>query len=375
MTSDRVHISKVLVDDEIEALVLSVLRSGQLAQGPVVAELERDFAALCGVRHAIAVANGTIALEAAAAALELGPGDEIITSPFTFAATANAMLHTGATVLLADIDPETFTLDPRAVEALIGPRTKAIVPVHLYGQCADMTAFGALAERHGLALIEDAAQAHGATWKGEAAGSFGVGCFSLYATKNLTSGEGGLVTTDDDALAARLRLLRNQGMSRRYHYELTGHNWRLTDLQAAVAVPQLRRLAERTELRRRNAAHLSAALHGLPGLVTPTTHDAAGHVFHQYTVRVTAEAPLDRDRLAAALDARGIDSGVYYPKLVGDDACYGEHPNLVVEPTPHAAQAAREVLSLPVHPALEPAALDRVAEAVRAAFAEAGGAA
>lgn len=373
MTGERVHISKVLVDDEVEQAVLAVLRSGHLAQGPVVAELEESFAAMCGVRHAVAVANGTIALEAAAAALDIGPGDEIVTTPFTFAATANAMLHTGATVRLADIDPHTFTLDPQAAEAEVGPRTKAIVPVHLYGQCADMTAFTAIAERHGLALIEDAAQAHGASWKGEAAGSFGTGCFSLYATKNLTSGEGGLVTTDDDALAARLRLLRNQGMSRRYHYEVAGHNWRLTDLQAAVAVPQLRRLAERTEQRRRNAARLTAALHGLPGLVPPSEHGAAVHVFHQYTVRVTSEAPLDRDGLAAALDARGIDSGVYYPKLVGDDACYAGHPHLVAPPTPHAAQAAREVLSLPVHPGLSAGDLDRVAEAVHAAFAEAGG--
>jgi len=373
VSSERVPISKVPVNEDIESLVLEVLRSGHLAQGPMVARLEAAFAELCAVPHAIAVSNGTVALEAAAAALGLGPGDEIITTPFTFAATANAMLHTGATVRLADIEPDTFTLDPEAVESLVGPRSRAIVPVHLYGHCADMTALAALAERDGLALIEDAAQAHGATWKGAPAGGFGVGCFSLYATKNVTSGEGGVVTTRDDDVAARLRLLRNQGMSRRYQYDLPGHNWRLTDVQAAIALPQMDRLAERTAARRRNAAVLSAGLADLPGLITPTTHAAAEHVFHQYTVRVTPDAPLGRDALAAALDAAGVDTGAYYPKLVGDYDCYASHPNLVVDPTPRAARAAREVLSLPVHPELTHEQLERVVTAVRDAFTKAGG--
>lgn len=359
-----ISVSKVVLGEAEEKLVLQVLRSGQLAQGPMVAQLEEQLAELVGVRHCVAVNNGTTALVSAVQALELRPGDEVITSPFTFIATLNAIVEAGATVRFADIGAD-FTLDAAAAANLVGERTRALMPVHLYGLPADMPAFAQLAESAGLALIEDAAQAHGATVAGRRAGAWGLGCFSFYATKNVTTGEGGAVTTDDDALADRLRLLRNQGMRARYQYEIPGHNYRMTDLQAAIAIPQLERLGELTDARRRNAGWLTAALADLPGLVLPTTPAGRGHVWHQYTVRVTDEARLSRAAFAAALTERGVGNGVYYPHLVHDYDCYRDHPQVLIEPTPHAALAAAEVLSLPVHPALTEAELQTIADTVR----------
>ena len=359
-----IPISTVVLGEEEERLVLQVLRSGQLAQGPVVAELERRFAEVVGVKHAVAVNNGTTALVAALQALGVGPGDEVVTAPFTFVATLNAILQTGATARFADIGAD-FTLDPASVEQRVTGRTRVLMPVHLYGLPADMSALDPIVREHGLGLVEDAAQAHGARVAGRGAGSFGIGCFSFYATKNLTTGEGGIVTTDDDAVADRLRLLRNHGMRQRYQYELAGHNYRLTDLQAAVALPQLDRLAKSTDARRRNAARLLAGLSGIQGLVLPSTPPDREHVWHQFTVRVTAESGSTRDELAAGLAEQGVGSGIYYPRLVHDYGCYATDPRVVVEPTPVAEQAAREVLSLPVHPALSEADVEEVVAAVR----------
>lgn len=365
MSGGTIAITEVRLGADEERLLLEVVRSGHLAQGPMVERLERAFAELCGVRHAVAVSSGTTALVVALQVLGLQPGEEVLTSPFTFVATLNAILEAGAVARFADIDPVDLTLAPGAAEERIGARTRVLLPVHLYGQPADMRALVPLAERHGLALVEDAAQAHGATVDGRAVGSFGLGCFSFYATKNVTTGEGGVVTTDDDELADRMRLLRNQGMRTRYVYETAGHNYRLTDLQAALAIPQLERLAERNDARRANAAALSEGLEGIPGLVTPSVVPGRGHVHHQYTVRVTGEARLDRDRLAAALLEEGIATGVYYPRVVFDYPCYRDRPDVRVEPVPEAERAAREVLSLPVHPWLEPADVSRVVDAVR----------
>ncbi|SNS01886.1 dTDP-4-amino-4,6-dideoxygalactose transaminase [Geodermatophilus pulveris] len=361
--STPIAISAVDVGPEEEALVLEVLRSGRLAQGPKVEQLEREFAAAHDVEHAVAVNNGTTALVATLQALGIGPGDEVVTSPFTFAATLNAVLETGATARFADVGGD-FCLDPAAAAALVGPRTRALVPVHLYGLPADVPAFARLAAGHGLALVEDAAQAHGARIGGHSVGSAGTGCFSFYATKNVMCGEGGMITTGDAALADRLRVLRNQGMRAQYEYEVPGHNYRLTDLQAAIAIPQLRRLRAINDARRANAAHLTRHLRGLPGLVLPAVPEGRDHVFHQYTVRVTADAAVDRAGFVAGLADRGVRAGVYYPRLVHDHACYREHPRVVIEPTPLAEQAAREVVSLPVHPKLDRADLDRVVEAV-----------
>jgi perosamine synthetase len=363
--SASIPISAVILDEEAEQLVLEVIRSGHLVQGPMVERLESAFSEACGVRHAVAVSSGTTALVAALQALEIEPGDEVVTSPFTFVATVNAVLQAGATVRLADIDLVSYTIAPKEIESRLSKRTRAIIPVHLYGQPADMAGIASTIESNGIAIVEDAAQALGATERGRPVGSFGLGCFSLYATKNVTTGEGGMVTTDDDRLADRLRLLRNQGMRNRYEYELPGHNYRLTDLQAALALPQMRRQPERAARRRHHAARLTDGLASVPGIVTPTIRDGAGHAFHQYTVRVTSEARLGRDELSGALHGEGIETAIYYPKPIHAYDCYRNHPLVHVEPMPEAERAATEVLSLPVHPSLSDDDIDRVIGTVR----------
>ncbi|MEV6641000.1 DegT/DnrJ/EryC1/StrS family aminotransferase [Amycolatopsis sp. NPDC051371] len=353
---------------DAEDLVVEVLRSGAIAQGPMVKRFEDAFAAVSGTKHAVAVNNGTTALVAALQVLGLRPGDEVVTSPFTFVATLNAILEAGATVRFADIRRDDFALDPDAVAAAVTDRTKALMPVHLYGQTADMGKLGPLAAEHGLGIVEDAAQAVGATFEGKPAGSFGIGCFSLYATKNITTAEGGVITTDDDALADRLRVLRNQGMRARYQYEVAGHNYRMTDLHAAVGIPQLAKLDQLTAARQANAKRLSDGLAGTPGLDLPQVLPGREHVWHQYTVLVGPHAMLSRDEFAAALTERGIGNGIYYPKVVFDYACYQGHPQVPdarVEDFPVARTVADQAISLPVHPHLTESDLDTIIETVR----------
>lgn len=361
MTDRPIEMASPLLGGDVEESVLAVLRSGRLTQGPVVAALEEDMARLCGTRHAVAVNTGTAALVATLHALGIGPGDEVVVPAFTFVATASAVLATGAEVRLVDIRADDFAIDPDAVAAAIGPRTRAVVAVHLFGLPADLDALAPLAAAHGLHLVEDAAQAHGARSGGRAVGSFGTGCFSFYATKNLAAGEGGMVTTDDDRLADRLRVLRNQGMRARYDYETVGHNWRMTDLAAAVVRPQLARYDAQLARRRDHATRLSTGLAGLPRLVLPTTPTGREPVWNQYTVLTS-----DRDALAADLARRGIATGVYYPQTVNDVSCFREHPRVRADPTPTAAAVARDCLSLPVHAGLGPDDPERIVAAVRA---------
>jgi perosamine synthetase len=351
-----------------EPLVLEVLRSGAIAQGPMVKRFEDMFAREAGVPHAVAVNNGTTALVASLQVLDLQPGDEVITSPFTFVATLNAILEAGATARFADIRDDDFCIDPDAVAAAIGPRTKVLMPVHLYGQMADMGKLAPLAEQHGLAIVEDSAQAVGATFDGRQAGSYGLGCFSLYATKNITTAEGGVITTGDDALADRLRVLRNQGMRQRYQYEVAGHNYRMTDLHAAVGIPQLEKLGEITEARQRNAETLSKGLADVVGLKVPQTLPGRTHVWHQYTVLVTEDAPVTRDELAAKLTEKGIGNGIYYPRTVFDYDCYRDNDRVVISDVPVAERVARGALSLPVHPKLTDADLETIVASVREVF-------
>ena len=360
-----IPISKVDVADA-EPLVLDVLRSGSLAQGPMVARLEQAFAEVVGVPHAIAVNSGTTALVAALQALELAPGDEVITSPFTFVATLNAILEAGATARFADIREDDFAVDPAAVDATVAERTAALLPVHLYGQTADMAPLTEIARRSGLHLVEDAAQAHGAGYEGRGAGSFGLGCFSFYATKNVTTGEGGMITTADAVLADRLRVLRNQGMRARYRYELAGHNYRMTDLHAAVGLPQVTRIAEITARRRHNAARLTEGLAGLDGVRLPVELPGRSHVWHQYTVLLPE--PADRDRVVDRLTAAGVGSGVYYPRTVFDHDCFRDDPRVVVADVPVAESVARRCLSLPVHQHLTDDELDTVVDRFRRAL-------
>ncbi len=361
-----ISVTEVHVPEEAEALVLECLRSGALAQGPRVAQFEAEFAAMCGVEHAVAVGNGTLALELALAVADLEPGDEVVTSPFTFVATVNAALAAGATVRFADIDLDTFNMDAVAAEGALTDRTRCLVPVHLYGRPAPMDLLARLASDRGLVLVEDSAQAHAAELDGRRTGSWGLGCFSFYATKNMTTGEGGMVTTSDSHLADRMRVLRNQGMRARYQYEVVGHNWRMTDVAASIGLAELHELDARTEARRRNAAALSERLDGIVGVVVPGDGgENARHVFHQYTIRVTGEAKLDRDALAAALAERGIGSGVYYPRAAYDYDCYRSHPGVVIESMPNAEIAAAQVLSLPVHPFLRESDIERICTEIR----------
>ncbi|GGM04994.1 MULTISPECIES: DegT/DnrJ/EryC1/StrS family aminotransferase [Micromonospora] len=362
-----IPISVVKLDEAAEELAVEVIRSGRLAQGPMVARLEQEFAALVGAEHAVAVNNGTTALVAALEVCDLRPGDEVVTSPFTFVATLNAILEAGATARFADIRDDDFCLDPEALAAAVGPRTRVVLPVHLYGQPADMAAIVPVVQRHGLGLVEDTAQSLGATVDGRGAGSFGLGTFSLYATKNLTTGEGGMITTNDATLADRLRVLRNQGMRQRYQYEVAGHNYRLTDLQAALGIPQLAGYGANVKRRKDNAAQLSAGLADLPGLRLPTERPGRSHVWHQYTVLVTADAAVSRDELVAKLTEQGVGCGVYYPRTVYDYDCYREHPRVVADPAPVAERVARQCLSLPVHHHLTDDEVQRVVEAVRTA--------
>ncbi|WP_262850164.1 DegT/DnrJ/EryC1/StrS family aminotransferase [Mumia quercus] len=349
-------------EEDIEAAV-RVLRSGMVVQGPEVAAFEDEFSKVVDGRHCVAVNSGTSALQVALMAMGVGPGDEVVVPSFSFAASANAVRLVGAEPVFADIDPVTFTLDPDAVAAALGPRTAAIMPVHLYGLPADMAGLGALADRHGLAIIEDAAQAHGAQVDGQAVGSFGAtGCFSFYPTKNMHSLEGGMVTTGDAEIARTLRLLRNQGMEQRYANEIVGANVRLTDVAAAVGRSQLTRLAEWTERRRSNAARLSAELEGV---VVPTEPSGYRHVYHQYTVRVDG----DRDAFQEALRSHGVGSAVYYPTPIHRLRPFLDadgRPDSRWE-LPETERAAREVVSLPVFPSLTDDDLGRIVAAVNEA--------
>lgn len=361
-----IPVSTVRLGPEVEESVLAVLRSGVVAQGPVVAEFERRFAELIGAEHAVAVNSGTTALVAAIQALELEPGDEVITSPFTFVATLNAILQAGATVRFGDIRADDFGLDPESVRAQVTPRTKVLLPVHLYGQAADMRGLMTVAQEQGLLVVEDAAQAHGATIDGRGVGTFGIGCFSFYATKSLTTGEGGVVTTRDAGTADRLRVLRNQGMRARYEYVVPGNNYRLTDLQAALVLPQLERYPAQLAVRRANAARLSEQLAGIPGLVLPTELSGRGHVWHQYTVLLPDG--VDREGFVDHLGRAGVGSGIYYPRPVYDYDIYRNRPDVVISPTPVAEAVSARCVSLPVHQHLQPGDLDTIAAAVRCAL-------
>lgn len=362
-----IPVTVVRCEAEEVALVAEVLRSGMLAQGAMVERFEDGCRTMTGARHAVAVGSGTAALFLALEALELAPGDEVVTSPFTFVATLNSIIEAGATVRFADISDVDFTIDPTGLEAVITPDTRVVMPVHLYGQAADMDPIAAQAARVGATIVEDAAQAHGATYHGRPVGTWGLAAFSFYATKNLQCGEGGAITTDHAELADRVRVLRNQGMRARYDYERPGHNHRLTDLAAAVAVPQFARLEAIVSSRAANAAFYSEHLAGIDGLVTPVTQPGRGHVWHQYTVRVTADARLTRDAFLAGLAERDIGAGVYYPRAVYDYDCFRAHPLVRVdEGCPVAERVATEVVSLPVHQHLTHADRSRVVDAVHA---------
>jgi len=339
-----IPIAKPIIEDEEKQAVLEVLNSGMLAQGQQVERFENMFAELCGVRYAIATSSGTTALHLALLANGIGTGDEVITSPFTFIASANSILFVGAKPVFADIDPITFNLDPESVKKAITPETKAIMPVHLYGLCCDMNALMGIAEEHHLLVIEDACQSHAAEFKGKKAGSFGTGAFSFYPTKNITCAEGGMITTDDDTLADECRVLRNHGMRRRYYHEKLGFNFRMTDIHAAIGVAQIKKTRDFIDARRENARYYDQ---NLKGVITPIAPKSYKHVYHQYTIRVPDGK---RDALKEFLKQKGIGTEIYYPLPIHQQGYIQEL--LGSQHFPNCEKAALEVLSLPVHPSL-----------------------
>jgi len=360
-----IPIARPQLGPEEESAVLEVMRSGVLAQGKRVKEFEEAFAAAVGAGYAVATSNGTTALYLTLIAHDIGPGDEVITTPLTFIATANAIAQTGARPVLADVD-DSLNLDPAAAEELIGPRTRALMPVHLHGNPADVLAFQRLADAHGLVLIQDACQAIGAAIDGVPLGAFSTAAYSLYATKNITTGEGGMIVTNDAAVADRCASLRHQAYSNTpYVHELIGYNYRMTEMQAAIGLVQLGKLERITERRRDTAAyydrHIKSDLFGRP-VIAPETR----HVYHQYTLRVRRMDELDRDSVRLQLEAAGVGSGVYYPVPVHKQPAYAKHEN---PPCPNAERACAEILSIPVHPAVTDADREQVAAAVNALVA------
>lgn len=350
-----IPISRPLTGTEEAEAVLRVLASGQLAQGEQTRAFEQCFARICHVQDAVAVSSGTAALYLALLAHGIGPGDEVITTALSFVATANAILQAGALPVFVDIEAETCTLDPAQVEAALTPRTRAILPVHLYGHPCNMARLVPLAREHDLILIEDACQAHGALIDGVPVGSFGTGCFSFYATKNITTGEGGMVTTNDPAIAERIRLLRNHGQQARSSQSISGYNLRMSEVQAAMGLVQCEKLEQFTRQRITNAAFLTECLSGY--VQTPNVHPGYRHVYHQYVIQVHS----DRDRWMRQLHERGIATAIHYPTPIYRQPYYREHPELFriasldaqkSSGLPVTEKVTRRILSLPVHPAL-----------------------
>lgn len=358
-----IPIARPQMGDEEKELVWEAMASGSLAQGPRVRAFEERFAAEIGADHAVATSSGTTALHLALLGYGIGEGDEVVTVPFTFIASANSILYTGARPVFVDIDERDFTMDPDQVEAAITPRTKAIMPVSLYGQPADMPAIAEIADRHGLAVIEDACQAHGAGVGERKSGTWGAGTFSFYPTKNMTTGEGGMLTTNDGELAGRVRLLREHGMKVRYHHDIVGYNFRMTDIAAAIGLAQLPKLATYNQRRREIAARYDAELRGV---VTPFVRPGVTHVYHQYTIRVN-----ERDAFAEKLKERGVGSAIYYPIPV-----HRQKPFVALGygsgSYPVTDRLTGEVLSIPVHPSLSDDEVDTVIGAVNETALELG---
>lgn len=351
------------VAGEIDAAIQAVVRSGQFVLGPAVAAFERETAAYCGVRHAVSVASGTDALHLALRAAGVGPGDEVVTTPFTFIATAGAISQTGARPVFVDIDSGTFNIDPALVEAAVNERTRAVLPVHLYGQPADLAPIRKLCRRRNLVLIEDCAQSFGAEYGGRKSGAYGdMGCFSFYPSKNLGAyGDGGMIVTDDDAAAERLRRLRDHGRVAAYRHAMIGYNSRLDELQAAVLRVKLRRLDAYNRRRRENARRYGERLAN-SDVVPPVDNGKGLHVYHQYTIRTA-----NRDVIRNALAAAGIASAVYYPVPLHRQEVYAaDNPGASF---PAAEAAAEQVLSLPMYPELAEEQIDEVVRVVRQARA------
>ena len=355
----RIPIAQPSLGDEENHAVLAVLASGMIAQGPVTAAFEEEFAAYCGVTHAVAVSNGTAALHAALLAAGIGPGDEVVVPAFTFFATASSVSMSGARPVFADVDPKTATIDPADILAKVSPKTKAVIAVHLYGQPCDAGAVREVCDDADLVFIEDAAQAHGATYQGKKTGALGdLACFSFYATKNMATGEGGMVTTGSDEYDERLRRVINHGQSEKYLHTELGYNYRMTDINAAIGRVQLAKLDGFNRRRQENAAYYNAHITA-PGLVLPSVTPGRTHVWHQYSLRVTDAFPLSRDELMASLRERGIGCAVHYPVALSRQPFYAGAVSC-----PVAEALAASVLSIPVHPGVTDEARAYIADTI-----------
>ncbi|HDQ25638.1 MAG TPA: DegT/DnrJ/EryC1/StrS family aminotransferase [bacterium] len=361
-----IPISKPLIGKEEKAAVRKVLDSGIIASGPLVKEFERRFAAYQGVKNAVAAANGTCAIHTALYSLGIGQGDGVITTPFTFFATASSIVHAGAAPVFVDIEKEDFNISPEAVEDALKKdkkrKIKAVIVVHLYGQMCDMDAIMKIARRYGVKVIEDAAQAHGAVYKGKKAGQIGdAGTFSMYATKNMTSAEGGMVLFNKEGPAKTARVFINHGMTAAYHHAHMGYNYRTTDIEAAIGLEQLKKLDGFNKKRRENSAFLTGLLSGCGIIESPKEINGRTHIFHQYTIRVKNG---ERDGLLKHLNSEGIGAKVFYPVPLHKQPVFRKFPGSSAK-LPESESAAKEVISLPVHPGLKKSEIQKIADAVK----------
>ncbi len=357
--------SKPLIYENDLNLLSKTILSGKLAYGELAFEFEKAFARYIGTSHAVSVSSGTSALHLAILACGFNKGDEIITSPFSFIASANAILHSNATPVFVDIDPVSYNLDPKLIESKINARTKAILGVHLFGQAFDISEVEDICKRYNLVLLEDACQSHGAHYQSKKVGSFGVGCFSFYPTKNMTTGEGGMITTSDKSIADRCRILRNQGQESRYYHTMLGHNYRMDEIKASLGLTQLKRLNHFNRKRDENAKVLTKAVNEISGLISPGALPDRNHVYNQFTIRVTPAYKLSRNELIAYLEDNGIGCAVHYPLPIYKQPIYKELG--YKDWLPVAEQAAIEVLSLPVHPSITCRQLNRITQALLSA--------
>jgi perosamine synthetase len=359
---EHIPVARPAIGQEEISAVTAVLQSGMLASGERVVEFEKKFADYCGTTHAVAINNGTAAIHAALLAADIGPGDEVIVPTFTFVATASAVSKCGAKPVFVDVDEQSFNINPQQVGERVTPKTKAVIGVHLFGQPFDVRAIQEICEAHNLKLIEDAAQAHGALYHGEKVGGFGhFGCFSFYATKNMITGEGGMVTTSEKAYNERLRLIINHGQSEKYLHTRLGYNYRMTDIGAALGIVQLKKLDKFNTRRRKNAEYYNTHL-SVRGLITPEVSPDVSHVYHQYVLRLTDDFPMSRAEFIDYLKAKGIGSAIHYPIPVHRQPLYGLDNN--PDPCPVATRLAASVLSLPVHPLLDQKELSYICDTI-----------
>jgi perosamine synthetase len=358
----KLPIAKPLIGEEEKEAVGEVLKSGVIAQGPKVREFEGAFANFCGTKYAVAASSGTTALHLALLATEIVSGDEVITTPFTFIATANSILYCGAKPVFADIDSQTFNIDPFEVEKKITDNTKAVLVVHLYGHPCEMDSITKICEENNLRLIEDACQAHGASIKGRKVGGLGdCGVFSFYPTKNMTTGEGGMLTTNNALIAEKARLLREHGSNIRYHHQRLGYNYRMTDIAAAIGLAQLKKLEYFNKKRIENSRRLTDALSGIKGVIPPLVKPGVKHVFHQYTIRVKEDFHLSRDKAVKRLNEKGIGTGVYYPVPIHKQPYFKDD----YDDLKRSEEASITVLSLPVHPGISDVDLDYICKTLQ----------